>query len=139
MADQSGNATSTLTSEELARLRAYLSPAQLAAWPPLEQWQAADFAAARMHLLQLFDVITTYLPRHLARREIRARRELQRLATGEFLQGALAFAAALHFSAFAANWPSRCSTSARTLAINPAVSASLGASRRTCHQTPSRR
>ena len=93
MADRTGNNNSlTLTASDLARLRGYLSPAQQAALPPLADWQAGNFAAARLHLLQLFDVITTYLPRHLARREIRGRREPQRLAAGEFLQGALAFA-----------------------------------------------
>jgi class 3 adenylate cyclase/predicted ATPase len=93
-------AAPTLISEvDLARLRRYLTPAQIEALPPASAWRETDVAATREQLSRLFVSVAPYLPRNLVRVELAQRKEPQQLAGGEFLSGALLFSDVSGFTA----------------------------------------
>ncbi len=90
----------TLINEvDLARLRRYLTPAQIEALPPAAAWREADVAVTREQLSRLFVSVVPYLPRNLVRVELALRKEAQQLAGGEFLSGALLFSDVSGFTA----------------------------------------
>jgi class 3 adenylate cyclase/predicted ATPase len=93
-------AAPTLISEvDLARLRRYLTPAQIEALPPAAAWRETEVAATREQLARLFVSVVPYLPRNLVRAELALRKEPQQLAGGEFLGGALLFSDVSGFTA----------------------------------------
>ncbi len=93
-------AAPTLINEvDLARLRRYLTPAQIEALPPAPAWRETDVAATREQLSRLFVSVVPYLPRNLVRVELAQRKEPQQLAGGEFLSGALLFSDVSGFTA----------------------------------------
>jgi class 3 adenylate cyclase/predicted ATPase len=93
-------AAPTLISEaDLARLRRYLTSAQLEALLPAAAWREQDVNAMREHLARLFVSVVPYLPRYLVRAELALRQAPQQLAGGEFLNGALMFSDVSGFTA----------------------------------------
>ncbi len=88
-----------ITNADFARLRAYLSPAQIDALPPAADWQPGDAQTVSDHLAHLLDVVITYLPRHLVTTELRHLDHDAEPHGGEFLNGALLFADISGFTA----------------------------------------
>ncbi|HTP06709.1 MAG TPA: tetratricopeptide repeat protein [Anaerolineae bacterium] len=92
-------APALISEADLARLRRYLTPAQIEALLPAAAWREQDVHAMHEHLSRLFISVVPYLPRHLVRAELAQRKEPQQLAGGEFLNGTLMFSDVSGFTA----------------------------------------